>query len=1376
MATYNFYIYSMTAANSPSGPIFTLSGERILITVTDEDDFGIGDTNATDIGFPTTETGANPIVTAVDDPAFSTLIGRDINFDGEWDSTASAAGIYDWLLIGFDNTTTGQGGTGTRWMAEHPDNPGYLDSVFVQGSSVVLSTTTDSQSVLETIPVTLNDVSLAVDGEETGEVMGIGYDDSGQATDGGGDIIDGADGLDDTIYGNGGDDVIDGGLGNDIIYGGTGNDVIDAGQSSSDGSVEIIHGDEGDDTVLGGFGADSLYGGVGTDTYSQALRTTDISIDLEAETAVIDGTTQTVVDFENATGGAGDDGITGSSADNVLLGGAGADTIDGAGGDDTIDGGIGADVIDGGAGDDSILGGDGNDVIHGDNGAGDIIDLATFTTSDEGWQTKPSINSPAEAVTYNSDGGVIANTDDVAGRSYLVAPSVYNGDLSAAIGGTLSYDITLDTNGGSIASTDEPIEIDGTDANGDPATIIYNGNINIANGATNSNTLDLVHSNFVYSNGDPVSEADFAAIMASVDEFRIRSEYSAVDGDTTTFDNMALTSGPADAATGNDTIDGGAGDDVIFGDAGNDSIDGGADNDTIDGGEGDDTLAGGTGNDSIDGGTGADVINGGDGSDIIDGGVGNDTIDGGDGDDTITGGECEMEWLAGGTTPSYFETDPAPNGTNTTTQSFANSDGDTVTLTNMTTNGNIDESGAFGAVDDAHRLTATGEVNSHDFSAPVSGAQLLITAIANGEKLSFEITLADGTVMTLSEAIAAGHVTVDTSASDETVVGDELVGGGTAGNADSTFVTINSPIKSIDVTSTGINAGAMAYELYVDTNAPVLAEVAGTGDDSILGGAGNDTIDGECGDDTIDGGIGNDVIDGGTGDDTVCGGDGDDTLSGGAAFGVVPSGVYEALSGSTETFVDNTGQTVTYTQTLSGDARELADPNFHWGIEDSDQFANWLSSSTIGYNGYSFDNPVNGLRIQWAAMNTGETLYFSVDGVSFNLNTAIANGTVTYVDGNGFVNSAGGIGGEDVNQIADPGTLIFNIPVSSVVMVHNGDTMIFGAAVEGSKPATSDDVLKGGAGDDTFILVDGNDTIADFNTGNTGSITDGDQTNNDFVDLSGYYNATTLAAYNAANPSNTYDTPLEWLQADQGDDGVLNDTIAGWDADNTLTISGVAASDLKFDNTNVFCFAAGTMIQTANGEVAVEDLRQDDLVLTRDRGFQPLRWIGGNVVSAEALSEHANLRPIRIRAGALGSNLPQQDLLVSPQHRVLVSSKIVERMFDGEAEVLIAAKQLVMIDGIDVADDVDSVEYFHFLFDQHEIVFSNGAETESLFTGPEALKAVSPEARTEILTLFPELSSIDYAATACRTIVKGRKGRQLAVRHKNKNKPLLELH
>lgn len=201
------------------------------------------------------------------------------------------------------------------------------------------------------------------------------------------------------------------------------------------------------------------------------------------------------------------------------------------------------------------------------------------------------------------------------------------------------------------------------------------------------------------------------------------------------------------------------------------------------------------------------------------------------------------------------------------------------------------------------------------------------------------------------------------------------------------------------------------------------------------------------------------------------------------------------------------------------------------------------------------------------------------------------------------------------------------------------------------------------------------------------------------------------------------------------------------------------------------CFATGTLIETDIGFVAVEKLKTGDKVLTRDNGFKEILWIGSVQLSAAHLKSNPNHRPIRISAGALGPQIPSSDLLVSPQHRVLVRSKIAQRMF-GAVEVLVAAKQLLLIDGIDIADDLEEVGYFHILFDQHEIVNSNGAPTESLYTGPEAMKSFGPAARQEIFALFPELQEMDHETVAARTLTSGRMARKLAVRHRQNERPL----
>lgn len=205
-------------------------------------------------------------------------------------------------------------------------------------------------------------------------------------------------------------------------------------------------------------------------------------------------------------------------------------------------------------------------------------------------------------------------------------------------------------------------------------------------------------------------------------------------------------------------------------------------------------------------------------------------------------------------------------------------------------------------------------------------------------------------------------------------------------------------------------------------------------------------------------------------------------------------------------------------------------------------------------------------------------------------------------------------------------------------------------------------------------------------------------------------------------------------------------------------------NDATLTNSNgvIVCFTPGCLIRTIRGETPVEDLQIGDLVLTMDEGYQPITWLGRRKLNKTNFRDWPNLRPIRIAPGALGRGFPDRETLLSPQHRVLIASRIAERMF-GQGEVLTAAKQLTGIPGIDVAEDVDEVEYIHFMFRRHQVVFANGAPMESLFTGPEALKAVGPEAAAEILTLMPELREPDL--TPARLIARGTRARNMIRRH-----------
>ena len=167
------------------------------------------------------------------------------------------------------------------------------------------------------------------------------------------------------------------------------------------------------------------------------------------------------------------------------------------------------------------------------------------------------------------------------------------------------------------------------------------------------------------------------------------------------------------------------------------------------------------------------------------------------------------------------------------------------------------------------------------------------------------------------------------------------------------------------------------------------------------------------------------------------------------------------------------------------------------------------------------------------------------------------------------------------------------------------------------------------------------------------------------------------------------------------------------------------------------CFTPGTLIATPQGERLVENLEVGDRVITRDNGIQQIRWIGRKELTGFQLARKPHFKPVLIQQGALGKNLPEHDLLVSPNHRVLVANDKTALYFE-EREVLAAAKHLTGLDGVDEVDTL-GVTYIHMMFDTHEVVLSNGAWTESFQPGDLSLRGIGDEQRQEIFELFPEL-------------------------------------
>lgn len=173
---------------------------------------------------------------------------------------------------------------------------------------------------------------------------------------------------------------------------------------------------------------------------------------------------------------------------------------------------------------------------------------------------------------------------------------------------------------------------------------------------------------------------------------------------------------------------------------------------------------------------------------------------------------------------------------------------------------------------------------------------------------------------------------------------------------------------------------------------------------------------------------------------------------------------------------------------------------------------------------------------------------------------------------------------------------------------------------------------------------------------------------------------------------------------------------------------------------DVICFTPGTLIRTQSGSRPIEDLLPGDRVLTRDDGPQELLWMGHRKMSGARLYAMPALRPIRIRAGALGIERPEPDLLVSPQHRLLLRGPAAQALFSA-SEVLVAAADLVNNRSIVVDRALREVSYIHLMFERHQVIWANGLETESFHPANTSLDMIEDGQRESLLSLFPDIGT-----------------------------------
>ncbi|MEP5729017.1 MAG: Hint domain-containing protein [Sulfitobacter sp.] len=318
---------------------------------------------------------------------------------------------------------------------------------------------------------------------------------------------------------------------------------------------------------------------------------------------------------------------------------------------------------------------------------------------------------------------------------------------------------------------------------------------------------------------------------------------------------------------------------------------------------------------------------------------------------------------------------------------------------------------------------------------------------------------------------------------------------------------------------------------------------------------------------------------------------------------------------------------------------------------------------------------------------TAQAIYFS--DIQFDAVPAGNNDdSVEAGGGNDLIEA--GLGDDTVNGGTGDDTLTGGGGSDTLAGEEGSDTLNVG----------SGDTATGGDGDDTFII---DDTALD-GTGLTVTGGEGDETTGDVLDFNGQLLAGSVVISDNDGPG----------PGKSGSAELLDGTI-------------VTFSEIE----SIICFAGGTCIETPFGPRRVETLKPGDLVLTRDHGPQPLRWVGSRSVKGEG-----RFAPIEFAPGAIGN---AQRLRVSPQHRMLIEDYRAS-MYFGEDEVITAADFLVNGETI-VQRTVAEVTYFHLLFDTHELVMSAGCWSESYQPGSYSLPGLEDRARTELFELFPELRS-----------------------------------
>ncbi|WP_147124495.1 Hint domain-containing protein [Shimia ponticola] len=584
-----------------------------------------------------------------------------------------------------------------------------------------------------------------------------------------------------------------------------------------------------------------------------------------------------------------------------------------------------------------------------------------------------------------------------------------------------------------------------------------------------------------------------------------------------------------------------------------------------------------------------------------------------------------------------------------------------------------------------------------------------------------------------------------------------------ATNGNVYFVPDFGPVTTI-TSSTALNPPAYSeFNIFIGTS----------DEDPTLDGTDDvDNIFGLDEDDVIDGAGDDDLLVGGGGSDTITGGSGDDIIYG--DFETTPAETSEVLSwetqGADETNVvggltqDTGNMNVSVAFTDDGALSEVSlENNTSMYREDGEPFdvtsalylrgdgsSSETLTATFTFNaeaGTEYADDVQDVSFRINDIDTSSFIdtititAFDEAGNAVPVSIVAENPATITVTGQSITAT-----GPNVSPLSADGSVLVTIagPVHTINIDYgNGGSAVQAVFVSDIAfttivPDAGDDVIDGGTGADTMYGGDGDDIIY-VGDGDDAFGQDGDDT---FI-LTDYGEANSAITIEGGEGGETNGDTLMLNRLASYDDIIFTNTD---DAN-----GGLSGSVTLFDGTlltfsnieTIICFAEGSLIDTPYGPRPIQDLRVGDLVLTRDAGPQPIRWLGHRTVPGLG-----NMTPVRLTS--LAGQRATTPLTVSPQHRMLIRGPRAELLF-GEREVLVAAKHL--IDGRSVTwAACESVTYYHMMLDTHQVVTAHGLPSESFFAGQQGLSALDPAARHELFTLFPELRSASLGRTARRTL------------------------